>query len=66
MSEDRDGLRYSRPAGLSNAAVYRITDGTPIEAKLAQLNKMEGEGAGRTIEGLLTGSARCLLACRLV
>lgn len=65
MSEDRDGLRYSRPAGLSNAAVYRITDGKPVEAKLAELNQMEGEGAGAQLK-VAAGSGRCLLGCRLV
>lgn len=42
MSEDKDGLRYSRPAGLNNAAVYHITDGKSLDEKLAQINSMAG------------------------
>ena len=49
MSEDKDGLRYSRPAGLSNTAVYHITDGKSIQAKLAEIKKHQGgcDRAGR-------------------
>lgn len=49
MSEDKDGLRYSRPAGLSNTAVYHITDGKSIQAKIAEIKKHQGgdkEAAG--------------------
>ncbi len=42
MSEDKDGLRYSRPAGLNNAAMYHITDGKSLDEKLAQINSMAG------------------------
>jgi hypothetical protein len=42
MDDGAHGLRWARPAGLPNAAVYSILDGTDPEQKAKEVAKLPG------------------------
>ena len=42
MDDGSNGLRFDRPTGLPNAAVYSITDGKSVQEKMEEMNSHPG------------------------
>jgi hypothetical protein len=42
MDSSANGLRFARPTGLPNAAVYNILDGTDVHEKARQIARLPG------------------------